>query len=64
MIDQKLIDRINYLANKKKNEGLTEEELKEQAELRKEYLSLFREGFRQRLDSIVIEKEYKENEDN
>ena len=64
MIDQKLIDRINFLANKKKSEGLTEEELKEQEELRKEYLKLFREGFRQRLDSIVIEKGYNENEDN
>ena len=64
MIDQKLIDRINFLANKKKSEGLTEEEQKEQAELRKEYLKLFREGFRQRLDSIVIEKGYDENENN
>ena len=64
MIDQKLIDRINFLANKKKSEGLTEEEQKEQAELRKEYLKLFREGFRQRLDSIVLEKGYDENENN
>ena len=64
MIDQKLIDRINFLANKKKSEGLSEEEQKEQAELRKEYLKLFREGFRQRLDSIVIEKGYDENENN
>ena len=52
MIDQKLIDRINYLANKSKNEGLTEEEKVEQANLRQEYLRLFKEGFRQRLESI------------
>ena len=64
MIDQKLIDRINYLANKKKSEGLTEEELKEQQELRTEYLKLFRAGFKQQLDSIVIEKESSEDEDN
>ena len=64
MIDQKLIDRINFLANKKKTEGLTEEEQKEQDELRKEYLRLFREGFRQRLESIKIAKEYKEDENN
>lgn len=64
MIDQELIDRINFLANKKKTVGLTEDELKEQEELRKEYLRLFREGFRQRLESIKITKEYNENEDN
>ena len=64
MIDPKLIERINFLANKKKNEGLTQEELIEQEKLRKEYLRLFKEGFRQRLDSIKIVKEYKEDEDN
>lgn len=64
MIDQKLIDRINFLANKGKKEGLTEEEKKEQAELRQEYLRLFKEGFRQRLENIEIVKEYKEDEDN
>ena len=64
MIDPKLIERINYLANKKKNEGLTEEETKEQENLRKEYLRLFKEGFRQQLESIKVVKEYKEDEDN
>lgn len=64
MIDPKLIERINFLANKKKNEGLTEEETIEQEKLRKEYLRLFKEGFRQRLDSIKIVKEYKEDENN
>ena len=64
MIDQKLIDRINYLANKKKTVGLTEDEQKEQDELRKEYLKLFKEGFRQRLESITIEKGPKDNENN
>ena len=64
MIDQKLIDRINYLANKSKTKGLTEEEKKEQAELRQEYLRLFKEGFRQRLESIKVVKEYKEDENN
>ena len=52
MIDQKLIQRINFLAKKSKEVGLTEEEKVEQANLRKEYLKLFREGFKQQLDSI------------
>jgi len=64
MIDQKLIDRINYLANKSKNEGLTEEEKIEQANLRQEYLRLFKEGFRQRLESIKIVKGNGEDENN
>ena len=64
MIDQNLINRINYLANKKKSVGLTEDETVEQANLRKEYLKLFKEGFKQQLDSIKIAKEYKEDENN
>ena len=52
MIDQKLIDRINQLAKKQKEVGLTEKELEEQYELRQEYLRLFKEGFKQRLESI------------
>ena len=63
MIDQKLIQKINFLAKKSKEVGLTEEEKIEQANLRKEYLRLFKEGFKKQLDSIEIVKEYKENED-
>ena len=55
-MDQKKIARINELANKKKTEGLTEAEIKEQAELRQEYLQTIRENFRKTLDSI----EYKD----
>ena len=54
MIDQKLIDKINELARKQKSVGLTDEEKKLQAELRQEYLRLFREGFKQQLDAIEI----------
>ena len=56
IMDKKKIERINELAHKKKTVGLTEEELKEQAELRKEYLDAIRANFRQTLDSI----EYKD----
>lgn len=59
MIDQKLIDRINELAYKKKTVGLTEEEIELQKELRKEYLSLFKEGLKQQLESIEIVDEPK-----
>ena len=36
-LDQKKIDRINELARKSKNEGLSEAEKAEQTELRNEY---------------------------
>ena len=59
MIDQKLIDRINELAKKKKTVGLTEEEMELQKELRKEYLALFKEGLKQQLEAIEIVDEPK-----
>lgn len=54
MIDPKLINRINELARIKKERELTSEELIEQSRLRKEYLELFRAGFKQQLDSIEV----------
>lgn len=53
MVKEKL-DRINFLAKKKKEEGLTPEEAQEQTDLRKEYLEEFRRGFRAQLENIVI----------
>lgn len=53
-MDKQKIDRINFLAKKAKTEGLTEEEIKERAILREEYLANFRAGFRAQLDNIVI----------
>lgn len=47
-----LVERINTLARKQKSEGLTEEELKERAELREIYLNNIRKNFRQQLESI------------
>ena len=54
-MDKKLIDRINELAHKSKAEGLTEEEKKEQAELRKQYLETFRKNLRASLENIELE---------
>ena len=54
MVTQEKIERINYLANKSKAEGLTESEKKEQKKLREEYLSGIRKNFRQQLDRIKL----------
>ncbi len=60
--DQKKLDRINELAKKNKEEGLTPEELTERDALRKEYLEHFRGHFRSRLENIkvVSPEEYEE----
>lgn len=56
MVDmEKLIGRINELANKSKLEDLSLEEKEEQAQLRKEYLEIFRGNFRRKLENIDIE---------
>lgn len=56
-MDKELIERINALARKKKAEGLTDEELAEQARLRMAYLSEFRAGMEATLEQIWIENE-------
>lgn len=48
------IDRINELARKSKAEGLTEEEKKEQAELRRVYIEAVRRNLRGQLDNISV----------
>jgi uncharacterized protein YnzC (UPF0291/DUF896 family) len=55
-MDKKKIERINELARKKKAEGLTAEEIAEQAELRHEYLAEFRENLKAMLDNTVIQE--------
>lgn len=54
MLPKEKIDRINFLARKKKCEPLTEAELAEQAALRTEYLEKFRESFKAQLDCIEV----------
>ena len=53
-MEEKKILRINELAKKAKEQGLTEAEAKEQKELREEYLAAIRKNFRAKLDSIEI----------
>lgn len=61
MMEKAKLERINFLANKKKNEGLTEAELAEQKALREEYLENFRRNFRAQLESIEIVDQDEEN---
>lgn len=55
-MDNIKIDRINTLAHKAKSVGLTEEEKKEQAALRKEYLAVIRRNLQAQLDNIDIKE--------
>ena len=55
-MDEKMIARINELAKKSKTEGLNEAELKEPAQLRKEYIEAFRRNLRGQLDNIDIKE--------
>lgn len=48
------IDRINELAHKKKEMGLTPEEIVEQAMLREEFLSEIRSDLKSTLENIEI----------
>ena len=54
MITKELIARINELSRKQRSTGLTEEEKKEQANLREIYLEGIRGQMRQMLDNIEI----------
>ena len=48
------IDRINFLAKKSREEGLTKEEKQEQARLRKEYVASVVGNLRSQLDNTYI----------
>lgn len=52
MITKELLDRINFLARKKRNEGLSPDELAEQKKLYEVYLTSIRGQVTNLLDSI------------
>ena len=62
MIGKEKLDRINELARKKKAEGLTPEETKEQEALRKEYITAFRATVRGQLENIKFVEDLTEEE--
>lgn len=54
-MEQKKIDRINELAHKSKTpEGLTPQELEEQAKLRREYIDSFKASLIGQLENTYI----------
>lgn len=55
-MNQEKINRINELYKKSKAEGLTEEEIKEQAFLRKEYIANVRRNLVSQLNNIDIQE--------
>jgi len=54
MLTDKQLARINELAKKKKEQGLTDLETVEQAELRKLFLEDFRGRFKAQLENIEL----------
>ena len=62
MLSKEKIDRINFLAHKKKREGMTEEEILEQKQLRQEYLAEFRKNFRRQLEDVRFVEDLTEAE--
>lgn len=56
-MNEQKIARINELYHKSKAEGLTEEEKKEQADLRREYIENVKMNLRGQLNNISIKNE-------
>lgn len=56
-MNPQLIEKINALAKKQRENGLTEAEKREQKKLRDEYLKEFRKSFRQRLENLHIKED-------
>ena len=54
MLPKEKLDRINELAKKSKNKGLTIQEQVEQKELRDAYITAFRGGMRNTIEGVKI----------
>ena len=53
-MDERKIQRINELARKSKETGLTDEEKTEQAALRREYVEAMKGSLRSQLDRVYV----------
>ena len=51
---EELIKKINALAKKSREAGLTDEEKEEQAKLRQEYIRMFRQGMENTMSNVYI----------
>ncbi len=54
MLSENKLKRLNEIASKAKDVGLTDDEVAEREVLRKEYLKNFRKVFREKLENIEI----------
>lgn len=54
MLSKEKMARINELSRKSKDSGLTQEEAKEQTQLRGEYLQTFRKSMADTLENVTI----------
>ena len=54
MMTNDKLERINYLAKKSKNEGLTKQEKEEQQALRAEYIKNVRKSFKNQINSLTV----------
>ena len=53
-MENKKLNRINALAKKSREEGLTEEEKLEQKKLREEYIAEYRRGLEMQLENMYV----------
>lgn len=53
-MEQKKIDRINFLAKKSREEGLTDNEKAEQAVLRREFIDSYKRSLEIQLNNTTI----------